>query len=207
MERDLSLIETWAWAIVWQKMEGSGMKHVSQHSDDADSSEMERAAAIAADSHEPHGESQLLADLIRRSAEGNAALMRGDVSSYRAFIPHSDDFVLMSPFGGAPTHAADYTPERLDAMGRFFKNGTFKQEIVQSYATADMAALVTIERAHVEVGDLPAQDWALRVTLIYRRDGPNWRLVHRHADPLVHGVTLEQAADLAHAAPTPGQEG
>ena len=43
----------------------------------------------------------------------------------------------------------------------------------------------------------PAQDWALRVTLVYRREGDEWRLAHRHADPLAKGVSLEQAAALA----------
>jgi hypothetical protein len=59
--------------------------------------------------------------------------------------------------------------------------------------------LALIERARVEVGRLPSQDWALRVTLVYRRDGTEWRLVHRHADPLVGGISVPQAAALARA--------
>ena len=137
------------------------------------------------------------ATLIERSAEANAALMRGDVDRYRALIPVSGDFTLMSPFGGAPTHGAELTTDRWEAMRRFFRNGTLQQELVQSYVTADMVVLATIERARVEVGGLPAQDWALRVTLVYRRAGTGWQLVHRHADPLVRGVSVEQAAALA----------
>jgi len=110
--------------------------------------------------------------LIERSAEANAALMRGDVDRYRALVPTSGDFTLMSPFGGAPSHGAQLTDERWEAMRRFFRNGTLRQELVQSYATADMIVLATIERAHVE-------------------------LVHRHADPLAGGVSVEQAAALA----------
>jgi ketosteroid isomerase-like protein len=82
-------------------------------------------------------------------------------------------------------------------MGRFFRNGTFEQELVQSYGSADMVVLALIERQRVEVGGLPAQDWALRVTLVYRREGTEWRLAHRHADPLVEGISLAQAAALA----------
>ena len=138
-----------------------------------------------------------VSDLLGRSAQANAALMRGDAQTYLALVKHTDDFTLMSPFGGTPTRAADLTAERRQALGRFFRNGTFRQDLVQAYASPDMVVLAVVERAHVEVGGLPAQDWALRVTLVYRRDGADWRLVHRHADPLANGITLDQAAALA----------
>jgi hypothetical protein len=54
-----------------------------------------------------------------------------------------------------------------------------------------------IERQHGQVGGLPDQDWSLRVTQAYCRDGSDWQLVHRHADPLVDAIDLEQAAALA----------
>jgi len=154
-----------------------------------------------------HPTDQELTDIIERSAQANAALMRGNNKRYRELITLTDDFTLMSPFGGTPTYATEYTPERIEATGRFFRNGTFKQDLVQAYGSPDMVVLAIIERAHVEVGGLPAQDWALRVTLVYRRDGTEWHLAHRHADPLVSGVSLEQAAALARGkAPSPDQD-
>jgi ketosteroid isomerase-like protein len=42
-----------------------------------------------------------------------------------------------------------------------------------------------IERQHGRVGDQPDQDLSARVTHVYRREGVDWLLVHRHADPLV----------------------
>jgi ketosteroid isomerase-like protein len=140
---------------------------------------------------------QAVAELIRRSAESNAALMRGDIGRHRALVELTDDFTLMSPFGGSPTHSSDMTEERWGAMGRFFRNGVFEQEVVQAYGSADMVVLALIERQTVEVGGLPAQDWPLRVTLVYRREGADWRLAHRHADPLARGITLDHAAALA----------
>jgi ketosteroid isomerase-like protein len=134
--------------------------------------------------------------LARRSELANAALMRGDAQTYMEMVALSDDFTLMPPFGGAPPHAT-YTSERIAEIGRFFRNGTFAMEVVATYASADMIVLAVVERTNVEVGGLPAQDWALRVTLVYRRDGSDWRLVHRHADPLVDCVSVETAASLA----------
>jgi ketosteroid isomerase-like protein len=82
-------------------------------------------------------------------------------------------------------------------MARFFQAGKSELEVVQTYASGDMAVLVVIERQRAVVGGLPEQDWSLRVTLVFRREGAEWQLVHRHADPLVHSISLEQAAAIA----------
>jgi hypothetical protein len=54
-----------------------------------------------------------LADLIRPTAEANSALIRGAITRYLMLITHTDDYTLMVPFGGAPTHGFDVSSERL----------------------------------------------------------------------------------------------
>jgi ketosteroid isomerase-like protein len=139
--------------------------------------------------------SEDIANLTRRTAEANTALIRGDIDGYLALIEHAKDYTLMAPFGGAPTRGFDKSSRA--AIAQFFKSGTFDQEVVASYATGNLVVLVTIERVRAEVGGLPEQDWSLRVTQVFRREGAEWQLVHRHADPLVNGISLEQAAALA----------
>jgi ketosteroid isomerase-like protein len=141
--------------------------------------------------------SETAKELANVYMRANAALVRGDTRTWNALMPLSRDFVLMSPFGGTPSRYADYTPERLERMSRFFRNGRHQQEIVLVFETDDMVVLATIERDHVEVGGLPAQEWALRVTSVFTRDGSRWKLAHRHADPLVADVPLMQSAQLA----------
>ena len=102
----------------------------------------------------------------------------------------------MAPFGGAPTHGFDGSGENRARMARFFKSATLDQELVATYKSDDLAVLVTVERARAEIGTLPEQDWSLRVTQVFRREDTGWRLVHRHADPLANGVSLEEAAAL-----------
>jgi ketosteroid isomerase-like protein len=136
-----------------------------------------------------------VANLTRRTAEANTMLVRGDIDGYLALTKHAQDYTLMAPFGGAPTRGFDMSSR--GAMARFFKSGTFDQEVVATYAAGDLVVLVTIERVRAEVGALPEQDWSLRVTQVFRREGVEWRLAHRHADPLVNGISLEQAAALA----------
>lgn len=141
-----------------------------------------------------------VAALVQCSEEANAALMRGDIGAYRALITLTNDFTLMSPFGGTPTRGVEVTEERWQAMGRFFRNGRLRQQLIQAYGSLDMVVLAVIEHGHGEVGGLPAQDWPLRVTLVYRREGSQWLLAHRHADPLVTQISLARAAALAGSA-------
>lgn len=154
-------------------------------------------SAIGASADEPTHADDFVSKLITVSERSNAALMQGDAATYMTLVKIADDFTLMSPFGGEPSRGGEYTPERIERMGRFFRNGSFAMEMVGSYASKDIVVLALIERSNVEVGNLPAQDWALRVTLVYRRVGSRWELVHRHADPLVDPVDLGQAAALA----------
>jgi ketosteroid isomerase-like protein len=135
-----------------------------------------------------------LSALVRSSEEANQALVRGDIDRYVELVSMTDDFMLMPPAGGVSrgTHA-----ERKERMRKFFKGGTQTQELVQAYTSPDMIVLAVIERAHIAVADVPMQDWALRVTLVYRREGSTWKLAHRHADPLANGITWQQASQLA----------
>jgi len=138
-----------------------------------------------------------VAALEDRSANANKALVRGDIDGYLALIEHSKDYTLMNPFGGAPTRGFVDSPGHRAGMAKFFKSGTLDQEVVATYASGDLVVLVAIEWVRAEVGGLPEQDWSLRVTQVFRRDAAGWQLVHRHADPLVKGIILEQAAALA----------
>jgi ketosteroid isomerase-like protein len=139
-----------------------------------------------------------LAQLVERTAEAASALIRGDMGTYLRLIRHADDYTLMSPFGGEPARGFDDSEEAVDAIARFFRNGEARLEVVETYASGDLAVLVVIERQHGEVGGLPDQDLSLRVTLVFRRTSEaEWVLVHRHADALVHGIDLERLTALA----------
>lgn len=142
--------------------------------------------------------SEAIADALVARSERQAQLFnRGDMVPWFELVELSDDFTLMDPFGGAVTHGFAGTPEQLAGLASRFRNGDARVELEQSYVTADMVVLVYIERQDGEVHGLPRQDWSLRVTQVFRRDGGRWELVHRHADPLVRGIGIERLAALA----------
>src|SRR3954468_6516873 len=154
-------------------------------------------AAAASLSIDSAAAAEPVAQLVARAAEKNAAFMRGDMQRWSELVRIAADFTLMQPFGGPPSRGFDMSPGRMAERARYFRNGKTDLELVQTYACEDIAVLVMIERQTAEVGGLPAQDWSLRVTEVYRKAGSEWQLVHRHADPLVRHVKLEQAAAIA----------
>ena len=138
------------------------------------------------------------AGLVQRITEAAQALISGDIEGYAARIKHAHDYTLMSPYGGDPVRGFDDSDEVLAALAQFFRGGEAKVEVVETYMSGDLAVLVVIERRHGTVGNLPEQDWSLRVTWVFRRTAePGWELVHRHADALVHPIDHDRLGELA----------
>jgi ketosteroid isomerase-like protein len=136
--------------------------------------------------------------LVERVREATGALMEGDVRRYFALVNEAPDFTLMPPTGGPTRRGPDTSPASVEALEEFFAgSGAADLELEQSYASGDLAVLVGVERQRGVVGGLPDQDWSLRVTLVFRREGSDRRLVHRHADALVHPISMEQLSFLA----------
>jgi ketosteroid isomerase-like protein len=135
-------------------------------------------------------------ELVRNTADAASAYIRGDIQRSLTLIKHGDDYTLMAPYGGEPRRGFDLE-EALETTPKMFRSGEADLELVETYASGDMAVLVAIERQHGEVGGMPDQDWSLRVTLVFQYKGTEWQLVHRHADPLVHAISMEHLAALA----------
>ena len=134
--------------------------------------------------------------LVQLATKAARAYIHGDMGTYFSLIRHGDDYTLMSPFGGAVERGFDTSPEHLAALEQFFRSGEAEFEVAETYASGNLVVIVAIERQHGEIADLPDQDLSLRVTWVFQRDESGWRQVHRHADPLVHPITLDQLAAL-----------
>lgn len=142
-----------------------------------------------------------IAELVQRSREAAAAYIRGDGRRYLELVQASDDYTLMAPLGGQTMHRADRTDEAVQAASAYFRGGEADLEIAQTYTSGQMVVLVGVERQHGQYDGLADQDLSLRVTLVYRREGSQWWLMHRHADPLVHGIGMEQLSVLLRGQP------
>lgn len=149
----------------------------------------------AAKAEPPHD--GLIADLVDRSEHQAQLFNAGRMEEWVKFVRLSDDFTLMQPFGGPASHGFDDSPQHLAELSARFQNGDASLELVQAVATDDLVVLAYVERQDGEVFGTPKQDWSLRVTQVFRRQGVEWQLVHRHADPLVRSIPLATLSALA----------
>jgi ketosteroid isomerase-like protein len=148
---------------------------------------------MAGDNHTGHD----LADLIELWSAAAQAYLDGDLRRYAALANHAPDYTLIPPNGGDPREGFDASDEAVDWTARTFRGGDAQLQVFASYMSGDLAVLVATEQQHGTVGDLPRQEWSLRLTLVFRRDGGRWRLVHRHADPLTRPISAQLFAEIA----------
>jgi ketosteroid isomerase-like protein len=64
--------------------------------------------------------------------------------------------------------------------------------VIAAGASRDLAYLVALEHTTVSVSGSPPLPYTLRATTVFRREDDEWKVVHRHADP----VASDNAAEL-----------
>lgn len=139
-----------------------------------------------------------LAAIVALTEAASIAWMNGEwEQGYGTLLTAADDASIYGPFGGPATLGTRTWAERGSAAVRQFRNGRSRLTLVQHYCSGDLLVLVLFEDQAADIADRAAQPWSLRVTQVYRREHGAWKVVHRHADPLVKSRSMEQALTLA----------
>ena len=126
-----------------------------------------------------------LALVIEQSHRALDAFVKGDAEPLRKLFSRRDDVTLANPHGPAVRgwKPVAETMERAASLYREGEATDFAR--VSEYATADLAYIVEVERHRSKVGGADEiAPFSLRVTTIFRREDSEWRIVHRHADPI-----------------------
>lgn len=112
------------------------------------------------------------------------AFAKADPESVMALYWQTEDATLANPFG--PTvRGWDAVAERLKYASSRFSDGSVTDFIeIARYESDTLVTTIGTEHwsARIEGGDLT--DFELRVTTTYRSEAGDWRIVHRHADPI-----------------------
>ena len=103
-----------------------------------------------------------------------------------------DDVTLANPYGGV-AHGWEQVVEASEHAASTSRDGELvRVEVVEKYVSAELAYIVVIERAMAKIGAREEiTPFALRVTMIFRLEEGEWKVVHRHADP----ITTPQPAE------------
>lgn len=129
-----------------------------------------------------------LRDLIETIEAAQRAFVAGDSSHYENLFEHGEEATLTGPFGGPTLIGWAAIQPRMRKAASFFRPPSGGTSITVEAASIleDLIILRLTERNRVRFrARETVTDWNLRVTLILRRGDDEWRVLHRHADPLV----------------------
>jgi hypothetical protein len=135
-------------------------------------------------------------DAIARLHQAMAEVANGDVSAIKSLYSHTADATSFYGWGGYE-RGWEAVSKRWDWAGAQFKGGTVRYENISTVIASAMFYVTEIETyANQRVAGVEGiTGWSNRVTHIFRREGAEWRLVHRHGNRLE--AQHEAAARLA----------
>jgi ketosteroid isomerase-like protein len=127
-----------------------------------------------------------LEDFVRQCEEAWQVFVTGDPGPAMRLFSRRDDVTLANPWGPAVTGWADVR-KTLEAAAARFRHGHLTAfDMLTTFVSDDLACYHEIERGEAVLGGRSElESLALRVTSIYRREDGQWRIVLRHADPIV----------------------
>jgi len=124
-----------------------------------------------------------LEDAIERNHAALDAMLKGDCSGYVTLLSDRDDVTWGNPFGPFARGRANVESTLASAATRMQGGDATSFDDVAMYRAQDLAVVVQVEHGQRKGAD-DQPPIALRVTSVYRLEHDDWRLVHRHADPI-----------------------
>jgi ketosteroid isomerase-like protein len=131
-----------------------------------------------------------------RYTAAETAIHNGDPNARIAMWSRTEPLTL---FGAARTARgwADVASV-FDWLADSMSNCTsYRNEVLAAEASGDLAYTVAIEHSSASIDGTPHQ-YALRVTTVFRREGGDWKIVHRHGDRLQPNGQLAPAVGQVH---------
>lgn len=129
---------------------------------------------------------------IAQSHEALRKILNGDPSGYAALFADREDITLGNPFGPFGVGRAAVLTALNNAAKKYTDGSVVWIERVAVYGGGNRFVLVEIEHDRAKLGTSPDfAEFAARVTSVYEKIDGQWKLVHRHADPITSARPAE----------------
>jgi ketosteroid isomerase-like protein len=128
-----------------------------------------------------------LSAFMRRFEQATSRFINGDNAGWLAHASRRPDATIMGAWGAYEAGWAEVGPRYDWAAARFKPSGaTLQVEYLAHCHSGELAYTVAIERSTaLVVGQDRPRALELRVTHVFRKEDGAWKLMHRHADPLI----------------------
>lgn len=135
-----------------------------------------RSAAVPADDGEWN-------NFMARLEAAEVEFAHGRPGDFKALWSHGADVTLCGGLGGATEVGWNNVAARLDWASANYAEGTRDRHEFNCQLFGDIAFLVQQEIIEARLGGAAERArQELRVTMVFRRFGDGWRIIHRHAD-------------------------
>ena len=122
---------------------------------------------------------------MKEREDAARAYVRGDAAPLRSIATRVSPATFFGPQGGYRQGADDVFSKYEHDAAIFEPGGDSNFEILQTAASDGIAYWVGFQRADARMsGSTETIPMNLRVTEVFRREGDEWKLIHRHADTL-----------------------
>ena len=132
---------------------------------------------------------EFLAATLPRYHAAETALHAGDATARKAMWSRAEPVTLFGA-GMSGTGWAE-VEEIFDHLGQSFTGCASYRNEVLAAASGDLAYTVAYEHTTASVDGGPPRAYMLRVTTVFRREDGEWKVVHRHGDPLASTAARE----------------
>jgi ketosteroid isomerase-like protein len=122
--------------------------------------------------------------VIERYHQALDEFSRGNPDPVKDFYSGRDDVAIANPFFPL-TSGRERVVERLERSVQNFRDGAVGFQNVLKWVSGELACIVELEEWKTKVGGREeVTPFTLRVTTLFRAEGGDWKVVHRHADPI-----------------------
>ena len=122
---------------------------------------------------------------MEQREEAACAYVNGDAEPLTRMAAGDLPATFFSPRGDFVEGANEVSQRYATDAAMFATGNDNTMQILQMAANEEIAYWVGLQRASVHLrGKAEAVPFNLRVTELFRREGTEWKLVHRHADVL-----------------------